>query len=300
MSYLIHPYRPRVRFDSEKFRDLFRFGRWGLGSGILIFLITQGDDIFVGKILGVSALGLYQIAYLISNLPATEITHVIHQVIYPAYSKLNHDLSNLKEAYLRVLQFTAFLSFPVAALIFILSSDFTIIFMGPRWMDMVPVIRALVLAGLTRSIAATAGTVFYAIGKPKIDTFLQIGRFAILSVLIYPFCLKWGLLGISAAVFASIFISNLGFSYMAIKVIKCSKYTFAKTLAIPLLSAMLTAIFLIGINKAVNTGLLQLIIMTALGICFYLSAYYLLDKLNCSSSLSFYQQSMTLLKSLFN
>ncbi len=30
------------------------------GSSILIFLLTQGDDIFGGKMLGVAALGFYQ------------------------------------------------------------------------------------------------------------------------------------------------------------------------------------------------------------------------------------------------
>ena len=83
LSYLIHPYRPRLKFDMERFRELFGFGKWVLGSGILIFLITQGDDIFVGKVLGVAALGLYQMAYTFSNLPATEICHVISQVTFP-------------------------------------------------------------------------------------------------------------------------------------------------------------------------------------------------------------------------
>jgi lipopolysaccharide exporter len=300
MSYIIHPYRPRVRFDLEKFRDLFSFGKWGLGSGILTFLITQGDDIFVGKILGVSALGLYQVAYLISNLPATEITHVIHQVVFPAYSKLNNDLSNLKDAYLKVLQFVAFLSFPVATLIFILAPDFTIILLGPKWMGIVPVVRVLVLAGLTRSIAATAGTLFYAVGKPKIDTYLQIARFFILAVLIYPFCLKWGLLGISAAVFVSIFVSNLGFSFMVIKITQCGIKAFAKTIAVPLVSATLTLIFLEGIHTAMNTGLWQLLFMAALSICFYLSAYYLSEKITGDPTLFFYRQTVTLLKNAIN
>jgi len=109
MSYVLHGYRPRVRFEKEKFQELFGFGKWVLASSIIIFLITQGDDIFVGKMLGVTTLGLYQLAYLISNLPATEITHVISQVSFPAYSKLQDDISKLREAYLRVLQLTVFL-----------------------------------------------------------------------------------------------------------------------------------------------------------------------------------------------
>ncbi|MFX4261832.1 oligosaccharide flippase family protein, partial [Pelotomaculum propionicicum] len=63
MSYVIHNYRPSLKFDLKKTKDLFSYGRWILFSSVLIFLLTQGDDIFVGKILGATALGFYQIAF---------------------------------------------------------------------------------------------------------------------------------------------------------------------------------------------------------------------------------------------
>jgi len=130
VSYLVHPYRPHLSKDLGRAKELFGFGKWIMGSSILVFLITQGDDIFVSKILGTTALGFYQLAYRISNMPATEITHVISQVTFPAYSKLQNNIPKLREAYLKVLQFTAFLSFPIAGLIFILAPDFTKIFLG--------------------------------------------------------------------------------------------------------------------------------------------------------------------------
>ena len=98
MSYLIHPYRPRIKFGRAEYRDLFGFGKWIAGSTILVFLITQGDDILVGKMLGVTALGLYQMAYALSNLPATEISHVIAQVTFPTFSKLQENMQKLKES----------------------------------------------------------------------------------------------------------------------------------------------------------------------------------------------------------
>jgi len=138
VSYLIHPYKPHLSLSWDKVKELFNFGKWIFGSSILIFLITQGDDIFVGKLLGATALGFYQMAYRISNMPATEITHVISQVTFPPYSKLQDNLPKLREAYLKVLQLTAFLSFSIAGLIFILAPDFTKIFLGEKWMPMVP------------------------------------------------------------------------------------------------------------------------------------------------------------------
>jgi len=190
MSYFIHPYRPHLSKDLGRAKELIGFGKWIMGSSILVFLITQGDDIFVGKILGTTALGFYQLAYRISNMPAIEITHVISQVTFPAYSKLQDNIPKLREAYLKVLQITAFLSFPIAGLIFVLAPDFTKIFLGEEWMLIVPAMQVLVFAGLVRSIAATTDSIFHAVGKPKIETRWQMIRLLAIATLIYPCIIK--------------------------------------------------------------------------------------------------------------
>ncbi len=279
MSYIIQPYRPRIRFEKEKFQDLFGFGRWVLGSSILIFLITQGDDIFVGKMLGVTALGLYQMAYLISNLPATEITHVISQVTFPAYSKLQDDLPKLREAYLKVLQLTAFISIPLAGGIFVLAPEFTKIFLGNKWMPMVPAIQVLVLAGLIRSIAATTGPIFHGVGKPKIDTIWQIIRLIVLIALIYPFTMRWGILGTSITVLFSILVSTLGFSFRVIRITKCGVQNFGKMIILPLSNAMvMVSIILISKNSIQLIGFLEFFLFIGLGFISYLCVTCLFDR----------------------
>jgi len=279
MSYILHPYRPHVRFEKGEFKELFGFGKWVLGSSILFFLVTQGDDMFLGKMLGVTALGFYQMAYLISNLPATEITHVISQVTFPAYSKLQNDMQRLREAYLDALQLTTFISIPLAGGIFILAPDFTQIFLGEKWMPMVPAMQVLALAGLVRSIAATPGKIFHAIGKPEIDTKLQAVRFSVLAALIYPFTIKWGILGTSIAVFLSIVVSNSGFCFMALRVTKCRIRKFGEMIIFPLISmgVMVISIFILMININ-KIEILDFFLLLLFGILTYLCMIYLLDK----------------------
>jgi lipopolysaccharide exporter len=277
-SYLIHPYRPRFKLDLNKARELFGFGRWVSGSAILVFLVTQGDDAFVGKFLGVTMLAFYQMAYRISNMPATEITHVISYVTFPAYSKMQDDLPRLREAYLRVLQLTAFLSFPIAAFIFVLGPDFTSIFLGDKWTPMVPAMQVLVLAGLVRSIAATTGPLFYAIGGPQIETKWQIIRLLTIAVLIYPFTSKWGILGASITIFLSIFVSNIGFSFMAIKITKCGANKFIKVITLPLTNGIITTSIMLGLKTLVDIQFWEFITISCAGILTYLSTTYFLDK----------------------
>ena len=278
-SYLIHPYRPHLSLDLVKAKELFGFGKWILGSSILVFLITQGDDIFVGKLLGTAALGFYQMAYLISNMPATEITHVISQVTFPAYSKLQDNIPKLREAYLRTLQLTAFLSFPIAGLIFVLAPDFTKIFLGEKWMPMVPAMQVLVFAGLTRSIVATTGPVFHAVGKPKIETGWQIIRLFVLGALIYPFTIKWGIIGISIAVFLSIFVSGVGFSFETIKITRCGIKYFNRLIVLPFINGIIIVISIFTLKMSINTGrILSFLSLVGIGTLICLGITYLFDR----------------------
>ena len=279
VSYLIHPYKPHLSSKLGKAKELFGFGKWILGSSILVFLITQGDDIFVGKLLGATALGFYQLAYRISNMPATEITHVISQVTFPAYSKLQDDIPKLREAYLKVLQVTAFLSFPIAGLIFVLAPDFTTIFLGEKWIPMVPAMQVLVFAGLIRSIMATTGPIFEAIGKPEIATRWQVVRLMVLGASIYPLTSQWGILGASIAVFLGNLVSTVGFIFMVLKITRCKGGEFGKIIALPPLSGLLMVLSIFALKAGNSTvGIQGFFLLLIVGILTYLSVTYLLDR----------------------
>jgi len=206
LSYLVHPYRPKLEFNKEKAKEMFTFGKWILGSSIIVFLLTQGDDLFVGRILGVVALGFYQLAYQISNTPATEISHVISQVTFPAYSKLQDSIERLKKGYLKVLTVTSFFSFPIAGLIFVMAPDFTHIFLGEKWMPMVSSMYVLVWWGVIRGLVGSMSPILLALGTPKILTKLQFYQFILLAIIIYPLTIEYNIFGTSSAVLLSALI----------------------------------------------------------------------------------------------
>lgn len=280
LSYILHSYRPRLKFDKDKFRDLFGFGIWVSGSTILIFLITQGDDILVGRMLGVTALGFYQMAYLLSNLPSTEIADVISRVTFPAYSKLQDDLNKVREAYLKVLQVTAYFSIPIAGGISVLSFEFTRVFLGEKWLPMVPAIQILALAGAIGSISATTRPIFHGIGKPKIDTTWQVVRLVVLAVVIYPLTITWGISGAAFAVLITTFISAIGFSFMAVRITNCNAGNFWKMTVLPLLNATIMAFVIMTIKTRFECiNLWHFLILIGAGFTAYLFVTYIFEKL---------------------
>ncbi len=279
MSYKIDPYRPKLEFDLLKLKELWGFGKWVLGSSMLVFLVTHGDDIFVGKLLGITALGFYQMAYLISNAPATEISNIISQVAFPAYSKLQNNISRFRDACLKTLQFMLLLSFPIASIIFVLGYDFVIIFLGKKWIPIAPIMQVLIIAGLMRSIAIIFGYAFYALRKPKIDTKIQTIRFFILSISIYPFAVNWGMLGIAYSVLLSIFVSSVISVINIVIITECGVKKISKAIILPTINGIIMILFLFFLKYNINTTEISgFILVTILGISAYIITVYFLNR----------------------
>ena len=279
-SYLLHHYRPRFNLNLDKAKKLFGFGKWVFGSSILIFLFTQGDDFFVGGLLGATALGFYQMAYRISSMPTTEISHIISKVTFPAYSKIQDDLSRLRDAYLRILKLTAFLSFPIVGLIISLAPDLTMVILGEKWMPMVPAMQVLVLYGLIESVAATAGPIFYSVGKPGIDTKNQFLQVTLLMALIYPLTSKWGLLGTSLAVVFTSLTANILVLRKLLKITQCTLGRVVQLLLFPGISVFIAffPMIIIKENYFASKGVLALILSIVYGLLVYAGMCYVFDK----------------------
>ncbi len=270
VSYILDSYRPKLRFSKSEAKVLFGFGKWILGSNILNFVITQGDSIFVGRLLGATSLGFYQMAFRISNLPTTEVTQVISRITFPAYSKIQDKLPKLREAYLKVLQLTSFLSFPIAGLIFILASDFTMLFLGEKWMSIVPIMQVLVFAGLFRSLIGTGSPIFPAIGKPKITTHLQFFHLFLIVVLVYPLTLRLGVLGASLAVAFSALVFSVLFSLMVIKTIRCTLKQLIQAITFPLVNTIITALLVFGLKSTISLKILEFTAVVLGGVLTYI------------------------------
>lgn len=239
---------PKFSLDWKKIRELFVFGKWISGSVILIFLITQGDDIFVALFLGTTALGLYQMAYKFSNLPATQITHTISQVSYPTYSKLQDDQIKLKNCYFSVLKMTSFFTFPIAGILLIVAPEFIEFFLGEQWLPMVSVMQILCIFGVTRSLNATTGPLFQAVGKPKILAKLSLIQLILILIIIFPFGFNIGLIGVSFVVTISNFLTlYLAFKEVS-KIIGIKKREFIFEMY-PLIISIILALLLTYILK---------------------------------------------------
>ena len=75
--------RPRFVLDKDCVHSLIHFGKWILIGTALTFLATQSDRLILGKLISIEALGIYGVAYALSDMPRSIIAMFCSRVGYP-------------------------------------------------------------------------------------------------------------------------------------------------------------------------------------------------------------------------
>ncbi|HWY78781.1 MAG TPA: oligosaccharide flippase family protein [Candidatus Sulfotelmatobacter sp.] len=220
LSYTLITLRPNLRFEYQKIKHVIHKGWWVTVTGIFSFFAENGDNITVGKILGVSSLGIYQVAYKFSTLPISEITNVVNMVVFPVYAKFSDDKERLWNAFKKVtiLSSTGALIFGTA--IFILAKPIILIFMGGQWVAAIPAIQILSVYGILRTVFGNFAPLFLAVHKQNYvaqSTFFRVGA---LVITVAPLVLHYGMVGAGFAMLISILAEIPIIIYFSHKVFK--------------------------------------------------------------------------------
>jgi PST family polysaccharide transporter/lipopolysaccharide exporter len=198
VSYQIHTFRPRFALEWVRVREMSQFGKWIFGKYLVGSVVGSIDSLVVGKLLGASALGMYQVAMRIATFPTQQTLQVLPRITYPAFAQLRH-VEQLRRAYLQVLQFTLLLTLPTVALLFVFPELAVRLLLGSQWLEVVPMIPLLALTGGLQTLKQVAYPMFEGMGRPDVPVRMLGFRF-VLSALFYPFTKFWGLPGIVLAV----------------------------------------------------------------------------------------------------
>ncbi|HSP73287.1 MAG TPA: oligosaccharide flippase family protein, partial [Gaiellaceae bacterium] len=115
MYWVVAPIRPDVRRASWRMtRELGRFGRHVTAANLVGLVDANADTVTVGRVLGPAAVGSYNLAWRLSNLPATGLAYVVGRAMLPAYASIATDLDAFRAAFLTNIRRVGLLSLPVS------------------------------------------------------------------------------------------------------------------------------------------------------------------------------------------
>jgi len=286
LSYALHPYRPTFDFSRDRIMEMFRFGGWVWASGILVFFVTQGDDLFVSRVLGTTMLAYYQMAYWLANLPATQFSRVLSQITFPVYSSLQDSAETLRSAFLKTFQATLMVAVPFAFVCLVLAEPLTVTLLGDKWKPIIPALKVLSVAGLARSASSTMGPVFLALGKPRVTTLGQILRLTVLGVSIVYLTVRLGIQGTSISVLLCGITSFSFFLTVLVITLRLPILRCLKAMLPPVTGGLALMVLLMCLQTFLECGHgLSLSLSLLLGVAVYIGAVGLCDAIwKCGSA----------------
>ena len=103
----------RFGFNRRQARALLRFGLPLAGTGVIAFAIANVDQLVVGHLLGVTALGFFVLAANLSSWPSAAFSEPISQVAPAALARLQHDLPAMRASFETMLALVSAVTVPV-------------------------------------------------------------------------------------------------------------------------------------------------------------------------------------------
>lgn len=167
-SYWLAPYRPR--FTLGAWSELFHFSKWLVLGNVCFMADIQVMNFIVGRYLGMSAVGLYQVGNQIAGLPISEIAVPIRQPIYSGFSKIYHDVNALRDQFMKGLELQIVVLVPLSMGLAATAHEVTAIFLGRRWDTVVPLLPMLAIFGLFEAISYYQYNIFTVLNRQKLFT----------------------------------------------------------------------------------------------------------------------------------
>jgi len=89
-SSLMPGIRNRFHWERSALKDILHFGKWIFLGTAFFFFASQADRLYLGKLVPLAILGVYGIAYQISDVPRSVINAFSYRVGYPFIAKIIH------------------------------------------------------------------------------------------------------------------------------------------------------------------------------------------------------------------
>lgn len=277
-SYFVMPYKPSLTFNTKHFSQMFRFGKWILLGGIVSYFAMELDTYVAAKVFNASLLGIYVLAFSLSNKPAVEISKVLGKILFPAFAKIGHDIERTKKAFLKSSYLLYLILIPVCLGLSLIAEDFVMVVLGKKWETMIPALQILSVGALFRSLTVPAGGLFNGIGKPNLVFILSSIRMSVLIIFIAFFYRNLGLITLSIAVL----LSNIIFLSLFIIYLRKYIFLYLNDFILNYLSLIIAvAVMCFAVMMIIfqlNPGIIRLTISILTGVTSYCGAIILLNR----------------------
>ncbi len=172
MLLFFEKWRPKFRFSSKSFHELFGFGWKMMLSALLDSAWKEINQVVVGKFYQPATLGQYTRSTQFAQLFSSNLTGVIQRVTYPVLSNIQDDRDRMLQAYRRIIKVTMFVSAISMFFLGAIADPLLYCLIGEKWHEAATYLPLICIAGSTYPLHAINLNMLQVQGRS--DLFLRL------------------------------------------------------------------------------------------------------------------------------
>lgn len=150
-----------------EYPDVIKFGLYSGAISIINVFYNLAPQIFLARILDFAAVGLYSRAIGVTQAFDKLVGQVLSPVIMPAIFAQRKTGADLKRIYLDAISLLTAVHWPFLAFMAILAQPIILIWLGPTWLEIVPLVRMMCIAYLSLFAACLTYPILVAVGSVR-------------------------------------------------------------------------------------------------------------------------------------
>jgi O-antigen/teichoic acid export membrane protein len=264
-------WRPVARLRGSRARPLLGFSSRVSSSSLVDHLYLQGFTLLVGKLHGVSALGIYNRAHATQFFASGSLAMIIRRLTLPLFSSRASDPLVLRETMRKTVQLAMLVNLPVMAGLAITSDLVILILFGPKWLAAAPILSVLAIAGIFWPMQMISTQLLLAVNQPDLYWRTELIKKSV-GILLILTGSTFGLMGLAwsqviFSIFAHFFNGYFAGKYADYGALK----QIGDVAGVAMTCAFFAAMLLLLRPQLNLSPLLLLVLMTALGAAIFMA-----------------------------
>lgn len=146
---------PGTHLYTERWKEIYHFTKHLIGSGLLRRLADHGDKFILSKFLGLSMLGIYNIAMQMAELFTTQLIMVSNNILSSVLPKYVNDKHKFYNHYISFLKTFSFVLLPFLGIMLLAAKPIILLMYGPQWEAAVLPMQILIVYSALRTVTSS-------------------------------------------------------------------------------------------------------------------------------------------------
>ena len=263
-------WRPQLKFSFKRLKVLYSYGWKIFVASLIKILYTDLRSLVIGKVYTAADLAFYNKAQSFPQLIDTNVEGTIDSVLFPAISKKQSNVDDMRAMLRRAIKTTSYILMPLLAGLSAVAKPFIILLLTDKWAESIPLMQILSFSFIFAPVELENLQAIKAIGRSDIALKVEIIK-KVVGVIILIASIPFGVTAIAVGMVISTTLSAI---INAIPNKKLLGYTFKMQLK-DILPSLIMSLVMFGAVYPISllniNVWLMLIIQVVAGVAIYIA-----------------------------